>query len=124
MDYQEFRDLWHKALQAVHLHIPQPVSPTEKIDQRDMSRSYELVIYGGPHPKSDPFHLTATITWDWDATLSARYATTEEDLLMQIFGDFGIHDDDTVPPRLRIDVALMASLPYGSVYPMPALDQW
>ncbi len=123
MNYQEFRDLWHKALKATCLQIPYPISPTEKIDLSNMSWSYELIIYGGSHPKSDPFRLTATITWDWDATLSARYATTEEDMLMQIFGDFDIRDDDTVPPQLRMDVGLTASLPYGGVYPMPALTQ-
>ena len=123
MNYQEFRDLWHKALKAARLQIPYPIGPTEKIDLSDMSRSYELILYGESHPKSDPFLLTVTITWDWDALLSARYATTEEDMLMQIFGDFDIRDDETVPPQLRMDVCLTANLPYGSVYPMPALTQ-
>ena len=124
MNYQEFRDLWHDALRRVHLQIPYPIGPTERINLRDMSRSYELVVYGGLHPKCEPFHLTASIAWDWDATLSARYATTEEDMLMQIFGDFGIHDHDTVPPLLRMDVCLSAGVLYGTVYPMPALPQW
>jgi hypothetical protein len=124
MNYQEFRDLWHDALRAVHLQIPYPIGPTERINLRNMSRSYELVIYGGMHPKCEPFHLTASITWDWDATLSARYATTEEDMLMEIYGDFGIHDDDTVAPLLRMDVYLSAGVAYGTVYPMPALPQW
>jgi hypothetical protein len=124
MNYQEFRDLWHDALQAARLQIPYPIGPTERINLRDMSRSYELIIYGGANPKCEPFHLTATITWNWDAVLSARYETTEEDMLMQIFGDFGIHDDDTVPPRLRMDVSLSAGVVYGTVYPMPALTSW
>lgn len=123
MNYQEFRDLWHKALQAAHLLIPLPIGPTEKIDLRNMTRSYELFLYGGSHPISEPFLLSACITWNWDATLSARNSTTEEDMLMQIFGDFGMHDDDTVPPWLRMDVCLTASLPVGNVYPMPALNQ-
>ena len=123
MNYQEFRDLWHKALHKARLQIPYPITPTEKIDLSNMSRSYELLIYGGSHPKSDPFHLAAAITWNWDATISSRYATTEEDMLMQIFGDFGIKDEDTIPPQLRIDVHLTASLSYGGVYPMPELTQ-
>lgn len=124
MNYQEFRDLWHAALKAARLQIPYPIGPTEQINLRDMSRSYELIIYGGANPKCEPFHLTATIEWDWDATLSARYETTEEDMLMQVFGDFGIHDDDTVPPRLRMDVSLSAGVMHGTVYPMPALARW
>ncbi len=124
MNYQEFRDLWHDTLRAAHLQIPYPIGPTERINLRNMSRSYELVIYGGMHPKCEPFHVTASITWDWDATLSARYATTEEDMLMEIYGDFGIHDDDTVSPILRMDVCLSAGVVYGTVYPMPELPQW
>jgi len=124
MNYQEFRDLWHDALRAAHLQIPYPIGPTERINLRNMSRSYELVVYGGMHPKCEPFHLTASITWDWDATLSARYATTEEDMLMEIYGDFGIHEDDTTCPILRMDVCLSAGVVYGTVYPMPALPQW
>lgn len=124
MNYQEFRDLWHKALRAARLQIPYPIGPTERINLRDMSRSYELIIYGGPNPKCAPFYPAVTIEWDWDAVLSARYETTEEDLLMQIFGDFGIHEDDTIPPRLRMDVSLSAGVVYGTVYPLPALAWW
>jgi len=124
MNYQEFRDLWHHTLQAARLQISQSVGPTEQINLRDMSRSYELVLYGGLHQKCEPFHLVITIKWDWDATLSARYATTEDDMLMQIFGDFGIHDNDTVLPQLRMDVSLSANLPYETVYPMPPLTEW
>ncbi len=124
MNYQEFRDLWHDALQAARLQIPQPICPTERINLRDMSRSYELVIFGGLHQECEPFHLVISINWDWDATLSARYVTTEEDMLMQIYGDFGIHNDDTVLPQLRMDVSLAANLPYRTVYPMPPLTQW
>jgi len=123
MNYQEFRDLWHAALQTARLPIPYPLGPTERIDLRDMSRTYELVLYGGPQPKFEPFHIAATIQWDWDAVLSARYATTEEDMLMQIFGDFGIHED-TDPPWLRMDVCLAASVSYGTIFPMPGLAQW
>jgi hypothetical protein len=124
MNYQEFCELWHAALQAARLQIPYPIGPTERINLRNMSRSYELIIYGGLHPKCEPFHPTATIEWEWDATLSARYETTEEDMLMQLFGDFGIHEDDTVPPRLRMDVCLSAGIAYGTMNPMPALYQW
>lgn len=124
MNYQEFRNLWHDALREARLQIPYPVGPTEKIDLRSMTRSYELIIYGSSHPKSEPFFMSAKIEWDWDATLSARYATTEEDMLMQTFGDFGIHTEETVPPQLRIDVCLSAGVTYGTIYPMPAVVQW
>ena len=124
MNYQEFRGLWHDALQAARLQIPQTIGPTERINLRDMSRSYELVLFSSLHSKCEPFHLVTTIQWDWDTTLSARYATTEEDLLMEIFGDFGVYDNDTVLPQLRMDVCLSASIPFGSIYPLPPLTQW
>ena len=124
MNYQEFRDLWHNALREARLKIPYPVGPSEKIDLSNMTRSYELIVYGSSLPKSEPFDITAKIEWDWDATLSARFATTEEDMLMQVFGDFGIHTEDTVPPLLRMDVSLTAGVTYETTYPMPAVDQW
>jgi hypothetical protein len=124
MNYQEFRDLWHETLREARLQIPYPIGPTEKIDLSNMSRSYECVIHAGLRPKSEPFHLSVKIEWDWDATISARYETTEEDMLMQIFGEFGIHTEDTIPPWLRMDVSLHASMPYDTAYPLPSLDQW
>ena len=122
MNYHKFRDQWHKVLQTTLLSVPRPILPTEQINLRDMSRSYELILYGKPQPKCEPFFPTATIEWEWDALLSARFATTEEDMLMQIFGDFDIHED-SVPPQLRMDVHLYAGVSYGTVYPMPALDR-
>ena len=123
MNYQKFRDLWHDALQATRLPIPYPINPTEQINLGDMSRTYELVLFSGLHPKCEPFHIATTVEWEWDATLSARYVTTEEDMLMQIFGDFGIHEN-TVSPQLRIDVRLTAAVPYGMIFPIPELGQW
>jgi hypothetical protein len=38
MNYQEFRNLWHDALQAAQLQISQSFGPTEQINLRDMSR--------------------------------------------------------------------------------------
>lgn len=123
MNYQEFRDLWHAVLQSARPQIPHPIVPVESIDLDDMSRSYTLTFSGGLHPKCKPFYLRAMIEWNWDALLSARYATTEEDMLMEIFGDFDIHTDDTVQPYLRIDVCLTAGVPDGVVYPLP-VAQW
>lgn len=123
MNYQEFRDLWHSALRTARLPIPYPAGPTERINLHDMSRSYELILRSGSQPKCDPFYPVTTINWEWDALLAARAATTEEDMLMQIFGDFDDHDD-SLPSRLRIDVRLSAGVSYGTVYPMPAQAVW
>ena len=123
MNYQEFRDLWHNALKATRLQIPYPPGPAEQINLRDMSRSYEAVLFCRTWPKCAPFHPVATIEWKWDALLSARFTTTEEDMLMQIFGDFDIHED-SVPPRLRMDVKLSAGVPHETINPLPALADW
>ncbi len=121
MNYREFRDLWHEAMRSAHLPIPYPIGPTEHIDMNTMSRSYEIYLYGRTQPSFEPFYPVAKVEWVWYAVLSARYETTEEDLLMQLYGDFGIHED-TVPPVLRMDVHLTAGVPYGTTYPLPALD--
>lgn len=122
MNYQQFRDIWHSSLEAIHLHIPYPLGPIEKIDLHNMSRSYELIVPFGTQPRFEPFHCVVSIVWVWDALLSARCATNEEDMLMTLYGEHGLNED-TETSSLRIDVNLTASVPYGSNYPMPAKSQ-
>ncbi|MBI4596075.1 MAG: hypothetical protein HY730_06820 [Candidatus Tectomicrobia bacterium] len=123
MKYEDFRDRWHKALKGAFREVPLHIDPKERIDLNSMDRIYELVLIFGTQPRFEPFYTFISLKWEWDVVFSARYATTEEDMLMQIFGDFGIHED-TAPPRLRMDVCLTASVPHESIFPIPELKQW
>ena len=100
-----------------------PLHTKETINSYSMARKYRTVFYWPRHSNTSMLQISAEISWGWDALLSARYATTEEDMLMGIFGGFGVHED-TEPPCLRIDLCLSASTGYDSKVPLPLLDQW
>lgn len=123
MDYQEFADLWHEALKQARFPGLHLLCFNETIDIRSMDRTYRTHLWWPETPETRAFQVTADISWVWDALLSARFATTEEDMLMQIYGDFGIHED-TEPPWLRIDITLHASISLDRRFPLPLLANW
>ena len=51
-----------------------------------MTRRYWTAV--DPHSGQDcePFHVTATIEFNWGALHTARIRTTEEDMLTEFFG--------------------------------------
>lgn len=122
MNYEQFRAVWHQALAEAGVSLG-PFGPKETVDLRDMSRTYEVYGQVARLKQIEPFHVTACLSWTWDAMLSARAATTEEDALMLFLGDERRHED-TERPWLRVDVTLSATLPWGSPLPVPAPDQW
>jgi hypothetical protein len=122
MNYSTFRNLWHEALSEAGL-LFFPPWPSERIDLRDMSRSYKISI---PMPDMDrvrPFHIVVTLSWRWDPLQSARTATTEEDLLVELLGQDGYYLV-TERPWLRVDVTLSATLPLDAPLPMPQASTW
>ena len=123
MDYQEFINLWLEALGQARFPSLHLLRPSETIDIRSMDRTYKNYLWWPETPETKTFHVTAEISWVWDSLLSARFATTEEDMLMQIYGDFGIHED-TEPPWLRIDMALQATISLDKRFPLPLLENW
>jgi hypothetical protein len=122
MDYDTFRALWHAALSASGL-LPFPPRPSEAIDLQGMNRTYRIYVSMPDARRARPFHVTATLSWRWDALHAARSATTEEDLLTELFGRVG-YDLVTERPWLRVDVTLNATLPYDAPLPMPDARAW
>lgn len=121
MDYTTFRTLWNEALTAAGLQLS-PVRSKETIDLQTMARAYELYLSFG-QDRAKPFYITARLSWQWDALHSARTATTEEDMLVELLGRDG-YGLDTKRPWLRVDVTLNATLPMDSPLPLPAADVW
>jgi hypothetical protein len=122
MDYDLFRTLWHEALDAAGL-LPHPLWPTETLDVHRMSRAYSLLVSLGDGRGTEPFYTTANLEWQWDASHSARSATTEEDLLMEVLGRDGYYLA-TETPWLRIGATLNATLPWDSPLPLPDPETW
>ena len=121
-NYHDFRMLWHEALDAADL-LPHPLWPSETLDLRQMSRAYNLYVSLGGGHGARPFYTTAELEWNWSATLSARSATTEEDLLIEVLGQDG-YDLVTERPWIRVDVTLNGTLPWDSPLPMPDAPTW
>jgi hypothetical protein len=122
MNYDLFRKLWHEALETASL-VNLPFQPIENVELEGMNRTHEITVaLSGAQPAS-PFYVTATLSWRWDAALSARSATTEEDLLVEILGRDGYYLV-TEQPWLRVDVVLNATVPLDSPLPMLGADAW
>ena len=97
--------------------------PTETLDLRSMSRTYQVYAHLGFSQEIKPFHVSARLSWTWDALQTARTATTEEDLVAELLGEDGRYHD-TEPPWIRVDVTLSATLPWGKPLPLPETARW
>lgn len=122
MDYDLFRTLWHETLEAAGL-TTYPPRPLEAIELDRLGHTYRITVRPRGMLRAGPFHVTATFSWKWDAALAARFATTEEDLLVEVMGEDG-YDLVTEQPWLRVDVSLNATLPWESPIPMPDASAW
>ena len=97
----------------------------EKLDPSTLDREY--VVYVEPIGSRDitqPFHVSASVSFRWDAFLTARTATIEEDVLTELLGREAAHGIETEQPWIRVDIALRAGLDYGKSLPMPSPDAW
>lgn len=121
MNYDEFRTTWHRALNEAGL-LRFPAYPSETIELRWLRREYGLDVRPHDQP-ARPFHVSARLSWVWDAATAARTATTEEDLLVELLGQDGYYLV-TEQPWLRVDVKLRATLPVDSPLPMPDAAAW
>lgn len=97
----------------------------EKLDPSTLDREY--VVYVEPMGGGNitpPFHGSAAVSFRWDALLTARTATTEEDLLAELLGREAALGVETEQPWIRVDITLRASLDYATSLPMPSPDAW
>jgi hypothetical protein len=118
MRYDEFRDRLQDALRRAGLFF-QPVDrPTETIDLANTGRRWKAYIWRSAPQSAEPFHVSAKIAFDWSPFDAARAYTCEEDLLTELLGRKQ-RPTKTERRRTRVDLALHASLPYGSTTPMP-----
>jgi hypothetical protein len=88
-----------------------------------MNRTYEVQVHFGSSQGIKPFNVTACLSWTWDALQSARTATVEEDVLMELLG-MEKRYVNTEQPWLRVDVTLSATLPLDSPVPLPSATIW
>jgi hypothetical protein len=97
---------------------------SETLDLRTMDRAYEIYLEPLGGQDAEPFHVTAALSWSWDALLTARAATKEEDMLTELFGRREAAQLVAESPRLRIDMKLKAALPWGKPLSWPSRAAW
>lgn len=121
MRYDQFRDRWQAALEAVNLLTPHD-RPRETIDLITGGREWQVTGILFPQ-RAEPFHVSATVGFLWDPFEAARSYTTEEDLLTEVLGR-GRSGARTMQRLVRVVVAFNAALPHGTTAPLPAADTW
>jgi hypothetical protein len=120
--YEDFRKLWDDVLRDSRL--PGRGQGEETLDLRSMDRTYQVYVEPLGGQDQQPFYVTAKLWWRWDAALTARMRSTEEDLLTELLGRERSYEFKTDRPWLRVDLALCASTPYGKPLPMPNKAAW
>lgn len=124
MNYDEFRKAWGRALRESGLPLLSAREGDATLDLRSMDRTFTTYVEPLGGQEAEPFHVAATLSWRWDSLLTARTATTEEDMLVELLGREDSRAVETERPWLRVDVTLHASLPYGKPIAMPAPSVW
>lgn len=119
MRYDQFRDELLDALRESKLRSLPIDRATETIDIGTTGRSFETFVADfSAERRTEPFHVSAKISFAWDPFESARSYTREDDLLTELLGRRQ-RQARTQPRYVRVDLDLRASLPYGSTTPMP-----
>lgn len=127
MQYEDFAKSLAFALSGAGLRCAG--SGMDTLDPRTLDRVRTLYVEPlGGQTLAEPFHVTGAVKFAWDALLTARFSTTEEDFLTEVMGrDEADTLDDTERPWIRVDITLRASLPYGEALALPspgALRNW
>lgn len=126
MTYEEFVQAWIAARRESGLPLLSAHEGNETLDLRSTDRTLETFVEPLGGQEAEPFHVAAALSWRWDALLTARTATTEEDMLTEVLGRERVSGNKvrTDCSVLRVDATLRASLPYGKAIPMPAAAFW
>ena len=122
MNYQDFQRAWHEALRASGLPVIGRGKETMCLSSLD--RVYQVWVEPLGGQDAAPFHVTAELSWTWDALKVARSATIEESVLVELLAQEDAECVDTDPPWLRVDIVLRASAPYEKPISMPTPAAW
>jgi hypothetical protein len=124
MNYREFLAAWDEALLGKRV-LALGDRPEETIDLEGMESRYSVRVWtfsGGPAP--EPFTASMELKWEWDALMSARTRTIEEDVLGELLGREDVTGVATEQPWLRVDIALAGYVHEGSPLVLPSAKAW
>jgi hypothetical protein len=119
--YEAFHSAWTEALRRSRLSDHQ-VRTTLDLHTLHRVSVVRVEPFGGQF--AEPFCVTAGLSFRWSPLLTARAATIEEDVLVELLGRPEVSDVATQLPWVRVDIVLRATLPWGQPLPMPAPERW
>lgn len=121
MRYEAFRDLWLERTRESGLR---PFGFThETLDTESLDRRFEIRVEPVGGQDAEGYTTTAKLSWRWDSLMTARSATTEDDMVTELFGR-QFDQPATEPLWLRVNVELAARLHHGTDRPLPAAAAW
>ncbi|HWO09898.1 MAG TPA: hypothetical protein VNN80_10480 [Polyangiaceae bacterium] len=123
MDYDSFRAAWAHALRRSGLRRIDPY-PSETLDTRTLQRSYETLIEPLGGQDAEPFHVLATVGFEWDALNDARGRVGDDGVLAELVGRDAAEELSSGPRFVRVELVLSARGPYGNPLPLPAPAAW
>lgn len=123
MTFEAFTALWVATLHGAGLPTLGVEAVSQVLDLRSLGRTCTSAVEPRGQPPG-PFHVTAQLSFRWDALLTARARTTEDDVLHEVLGLDRARKPRTKPPWLRVDVALRASTMWGREIALPDPDAW
>jgi hypothetical protein len=80
MNYESFRAAWTHALRESRLPMI-GLYGKETLELRSPDREHKVYVEPLGGQDAAPFHITATLSWDWRALQTARAKTRDEDVL-------------------------------------------
>jgi hypothetical protein len=123
MNLETFRIGWDAALREARL-LAHHDRAEDSIALETMARKY-FVRLGLSRPRpAEPFLGSLELSWEWDALLSARTRTTEDDLLTELLGRDQFAPSETERPWLRVDWKLQGKLASDSPLLLSSADVW
>ena len=122
MRYDAFKQTFIEAVRASDLR--EAAFPIERLDVESLDRHFEMFVEPIGGQDAAPFHVTASLAWVWSAIMTARFRSTEEDLLTELLGAGAESHLETDPPVLRVDLALRATIRGNQRVSLPLPDAW
>jgi hypothetical protein len=123
MKQDEFRTALERALRAAGV-MTYPDRFDDLVDLQTMSRKGGGYLGMGLQQPAEPFMGTLELSWEWDALMTARMETTEEDELTTFVGRAETPNTETEPPAVRVDVRLHGKLALDKPLLVPPGERW
>jgi len=122
MDHEQFLRVMLDELGDAGLAVS-PVERTEHLELHHGDRKVALELPDFGRERDVVFTCWTTVEWTWRALQSARAATTEDDVLVELFGRLPVMPQ-TEPGAVRVDLTLKATAPWRSNLTLPDSATW